>query len=129
MLLVSRHRSLDYNNICLNFQLFCSALLTLKPFKRIIYIQGTYQLARQYNSNDETIDSDGLTEDDRDQVLGLDPGSFDSSTHDRSASGVDPQSCSHDTERDSKADAQGCPHVWGGLRQVPSDADTLSTTS
>ena len=67
------------------------------PNYRLLY-QESYQLSRQHNCDDESIDSDGLTEDNRDQVLGFDPGSLNTSTNDGGASGVDPQSRSHHTE-------------------------------
>ena len=86
-------------------------------------------MSRQNDSDDESVDSNGLAEDDRNQVLGLDPGSLNTSTHDGGASGVDAQSGAHDTEGDGQTDAKGGPHVGGGLRQVPSYADTLTASS
>ncbi len=91
--------------------------------------QETYQLAWQDNGDDETVDCNCLTEDDRDQVLGLDPRSLNTSTNDRGASGVDTQSGSNDTERDGQANPKGCPHIGWGLRQVPTYTNTLSTPS
>ena len=46
-------------------------------------------MSRQDDSNDESIDGDGLAEDDGDQVLGLDPGGLDAAAHDAGAGGVD----------------------------------------
>ncbi len=68
-------------------------------------------MSGQHDGDDETIDGDGLAEDDGNQVLGLDPGSLNTSTHDRGASGVDAQSGTHDTEGDGQTDAKGGPHV------------------
>ena len=46
-------------------------------------------LSRKDNGNDESIDSHSLAEDDRDEVLGLDPGCLDAAANDAGSSRVD----------------------------------------
>ena len=61
-----------------------------------------FNLSREDDSNNESIDCDSLAEDDRDQVLGLDPWGFDTSAYDGSSGGVDSHSGSDHTEIESE---------------------------
>ena len=85
-------------------------------------------MSGEHNSNNKTINSHGLAENDRNQVLGLDPRSFDTTTNDRGTSGVDAQSGTNHGQGDCEAHAQGCPHVGRGLSEEPSNAQSFTTT-
>ena len=85
-------------------------------------------MSGEHNSNNKTINSHGLAENDRNQVLGLDPRSFDTTANDRGTSGVDAQSGADHGQGDCEAHAQGCPHVGRGLSEEPSNAQSFTTT-
>ena len=55
-------------------------------------------LSRKDNGNDESIDSHSLAEDDRDEVLGLDPGCLDAAANDAGSSRVDAKGSTNNTE-------------------------------
>ena len=86
-------------------------------------------MSREDDRNDEAVDSDGLAEDDRDQVLGLDPGGLDSTADDGHAGRVDAEGSAHDAQRDGEADAKRGPHVGRRLGEVPADADAFAAAS
>ena len=70
-------------------------------------MQGRFylNLSGQDDSNDESIDGDGLAEDDRDQVLCLDPGGLDAAAHDAGAGGVDSKGGAHHGQRHGQTHA------------------------
>lgn len=88
-----------------------------------------FNLSGEHNSDDESINSHGLAENNRNQVLGFDPGSFDTSADNGGASRVNAQSGANHGQGDREADAQRGPHVGRGLCQKPSDAQSFTTTS
>ena len=92
-------------------------------------IKADLNLSREHNGNDQPIDGDSLAEDDRDQILSLDPGSLDPTTHNGGAAGVDAQPGSHHGEGHSEPNPHRCPHVGGGLGEEPSEVNSLPSSS
>ena len=84
-------------------------------------------MPRENNGNDESVDGHRLTEDDGNQILGLDPGSLDSPAHDGGAGGVDPKSRPNNRETDGETDTNTGPHVGRGLAQKPAEVQPLSS--
>ena len=86
-------------------------------------------LSGEHDGNDQPVDGNSLAKDDRDQILSLDPGSLDTTTHNGGAAGVDAQPGSHHGEGHSKPNPHRCPHVGGGLCEEPSKVNSLPSSS
>ncbi len=88
-----------------------------------------YQLAGQYNRNDEPVNGHRLAKNDRNQVLCLDPWSFHSSANDGGAGGVNAKCRAHDAQRHGQGDPKGGPHIRGRFGEVPPNADPFASAS
>ncbi len=89
----------------------------LKPTK----LRGiSLQLSSHNNSNNQSINGHSLAKDDRNQILGLDPGSLDTTANNRDTGGVNAEGGADNGERHGKTDADGGPHIGASLHQEPS---------
>ena len=99
---------------------FYLAVITDRKLKPTELRGVSLQLSSHNNSNNQSIDGHSLAEDDRDQILGLNPGSLDTTADDRDTGGVDAESSADNGKGHGKANSDGGPHVGAGLHQEPS---------
>ena len=68
-------------------------MIFLSTYQIVIVSMEVCSLGKQYNGNDDTVDGDGLTEDNTDQVLRFDTRHLDGTTQQRTTRDEDTPKC------------------------------------